>query len=82
MVRRRDEMKAGVVTTGKRDSARVIEMPVPVPEPGEALIRLLEIGIDGTDMEISQGRYGEQPPGQDFLVLALTWLKAIWWYQW
>lgn len=62
-------MKAGAVTPGKTDSARVVEMPIPVPEPGEALIRLLEVGIDGTDLEISLGRYGNPPPGQDFLVL-------------
>lgn len=62
-------MKAGVVTPNKMDSARVLEMAVPVPGPGEALIRLLEVGIDGTDMEISLGHYGEPPQGQEFLVL-------------
>ena len=62
-------MKAGAVTPGQKDSARVIEMAVPVPQPGEALIRILKVGIDGTDMEINQGHYGKAPPGQDFLVL-------------
>lgn len=62
-------MKAGVVIPGIRDSAKVVDMPDPVPEPGEVLVRILEVGIDGTDMEISQGHYGEAPPHQDFLVL-------------
>lgn len=62
-------MKAGAVTPGQKDSARVVEMDVPIPRPGEVLVKILEVGIDGTDREISQGRYGEPPPGQDFLVL-------------
>jgi len=62
-------MKAGAVTPGEKDSARLVEMALPSLGRGEVLLRILEVGIDGTDMEISQGHYGEPPAGQDFLVL-------------
>jgi len=62
-------MKAGAVTPGQKDSARLVEMDVPVISDGQALVRLLEVGIDGTDMEISRGEYGEAPLDQNFLVL-------------
>ena len=55
-------MRAVAVTPGRRDSARVVEMDVPVPRQGEVLVKVLEVGIDGTDMEISQGNYGEPLP--------------------
>ena len=62
-------MKAGAVTPGQKDSAKVVEIDDPVLQQGEVLVKTLEVGIDGTDIEISQGRYGESPLGQDFLVL-------------
>ena len=62
-------MKAGAVTPGQKDSARVVEMDSPVSGQGEVLVKIIEVGIDGTDMEISQGNMGEAPQGQDFLVL-------------
>ena len=62
-------MKAGVVTPRQKDSARVMEMVDPIPREGEVLVKILEVGIDGTDIEISQGHYGEPPLGQDLLVL-------------
>ena len=46
-----------------------IEKPRPEPEPGEALIRTLRVGIDGTDHEIIAGSYGEYPADEDHLVL-------------
>ncbi|MGB6873825.1 MAG: glucose 1-dehydrogenase [Dehalococcoidia bacterium] len=61
-------MKAGIVTPGQKDSARLIEMDMPVISSGQALVRLLELGIDGTDMEINRGEYGETPPDNDFIV--------------
>ena len=64
-------MKAGVVTPGQKDSARVIEMAVSVPQQGEVLVKTLEGGIDGTDIEISQGHYGEAPLG----LLATAYLR-------
>ena len=62
-------MKAGIVTPGQKDSARLIEMDMPVMSSGQALVRLLELGIDGTDIEINRGEYGETPPDKDFIVL-------------
>ena len=70
-------MKAGVVTPGQKDSARVVEMDAPVPRQGEVMVKTLEVGIDGTDMEINQGHYGESPPGQDFLVLGHEALAEV-----
>ena len=62
-------MKAGIVTPGQKDSARLIEMDMPVISSGQAMVRLLELGIDGTDIEINRGEYGETPPDKDFIVL-------------
>jgi len=62
-------MKAGVVTPGQKGKARVIKIDSPLPKQGQILVKVLEVGIDGTDMEISRGQYGESPPGQDFLIL-------------
>ena len=62
-------MKSGVVKPGQKDSARLIEMDMPVISSGQALVRLLELGIDGTDIEINRGEYGEAPPDHDYTVL-------------
>jgi threonine dehydrogenase-like Zn-dependent dehydrogenase len=43
-------------------------------------MRVLEVGIDGTDTEINNGLYGEAPPGSDFLVIgheALSVVEAV-----
>ncbi len=62
-------MKAGVVEPGQKNSARLIEMDMPVISSGQALVRLLELGVDGTDIEINRGEYGEAPSDKDFIVL-------------
>ena len=48
-------MKAGKVKPGQKDSARLIELDMPIISNGQALVRLLELGIDGTDIEINRG---------------------------
>ena len=70
-------MKAGAVIPGQKDSARLVEMDMPSPANGEVLVKILQAGIDGTDMEINKGQYGEPPPGQDFLVLGHEALGEI-----
>jgi threonine dehydrogenase-like Zn-dependent dehydrogenase len=47
----------------------VIEKPRPEPGPGEALVRTLRVGVDGTDHEVIAGGHGEFPEGEDHLVL-------------
>ncbi|QRV17684.1 glucose 1-dehydrogenase (plasmid) [Haloterrigena salifodinae] len=49
---------------------RVIEKPRPTPEKGEALIRTVAVGIDGSDRRIAAGEIGgDVPDGEDHLVI-------------
>ena len=66
-------MKAIAVFPGKPNSAHLEELPMPsvsdVPDGRGALVRVLRVGVDGTDKEINAAEYGAAPPGFDFLVL-------------
>jgi glucose 1-dehydrogenase len=66
-------MKAIAVTPGKKDSVHLADLPKPsvadVPNGRGVLVRVLRVGVDGTDREISDAEYGAPPPGSDFLVL-------------
>ena len=47
---------------------RVAEVPMPVPGPGEALIRVLTAGICATDLELMKGYLGFKGiPGHEFV---------------
>ena len=73
-------MRAVAVTPKKPGSARQVELPIPAVSSEMALMRVLEVGIDGTDTEINDGLYGEPPPGSDFLVIgheALSVVEAV-----
>jgi glucose 1-dehydrogenase len=50
-------------------SAAVIDMPEPVPGPGELLVDGIALGVCGTDREIADGDYGWAPAGAERLVL-------------
>ncbi|PSQ17511.1 glucose dehydrogenase [Halobacteriales archaeon QS_8_69_26] len=61
-------MKAIAIRRG--DSApRLLDLPRPDPGPGEALVRTLRVGVDGTDHEVIEGAHGGFPEGEDHLVL-------------
>jgi threonine dehydrogenase-like Zn-dependent dehydrogenase len=66
-------MKAIAVYPGKADSAHLTDVPKPrldaFPNGRGVLVRILRVGLDGTDGEINAGEYGAAPPGDDFLVL-------------
>jgi threonine dehydrogenase-like Zn-dependent dehydrogenase len=66
-------MKAIAVFPGKPNSAHLAELPMPsvsdVPDSRGVLVRVLRVGVDGTDKEINAAEYGAAPPGFDFLVL-------------
>ncbi|WP_226479437.1 glucose 1-dehydrogenase [Natrinema amylolyticum] len=61
-------MKAIAVAPGA-GVPEVVERPVPEPSPGEALVRICRVGVDGTDYEVIEGSHGGVPDGDDRLVL-------------
>ncbi|MBI5548757.1 MAG: glucose 1-dehydrogenase [Deltaproteobacteria bacterium] len=66
-------MKAITVFPGKPDSAHVADVPRPrieeVAGGRGVLVKVLKVGLDGTDKEISAGEYGTAPVGSDYLVI-------------
>lgn len=70
-------MKAIAVQPGQKESAALMNMPVPDIGEGEVLVRTEEVGIDGTDMEIKNGEYGESPEGESHLVVGHECLGQI-----
>src|SRR5438045_5364962 len=70
-------MRAIAVTPKKAGSAQQLELPKPEAARGLALMRVLEVGIDGTDTEINNGEYGEAPPGSYVLVIGHEALSVV-----
>src|ERR671939_1889955 len=66
-------MKAIAVIPGKPNSVHLAELPRPavneVAGGRGVLVRVLRVGVDGTDKEINAAEYGQAPVGYDFLVI-------------
>jgi threonine dehydrogenase-like Zn-dependent dehydrogenase len=63
-------VKAVAVLPGKPGSAHLTEIPDPVlTGDRDVLVRILQVGLDGTDKEINAAEYGVAPEGCDFLVI-------------
>src|SRR5690242_13081755 len=66
-------MKAVAVTPGVKNSAHLVEMEKPSIDEIEngrgVLVKVLRVGVDGTDREINAAEYGAAPEGYDFLVV-------------
>ncbi|WP_285245592.1 glucose 1-dehydrogenase [Pseudarthrobacter sp. fls2-241-R2A-127] len=62
-------MKALTVVPGSADSLEIREIAEPATDEGSVLVETLAVGLCGTDMEITAGKYGEAPGGAPFLVL-------------
>jgi threonine dehydrogenase-like Zn-dependent dehydrogenase len=66
-------MRAVAVTPGQPDSAHLREVPEPsvddAPGGRGVLVRVLRVGLDGTDREINAGQYGAAPEGDDYLIV-------------
>jgi threonine dehydrogenase-like Zn-dependent dehydrogenase len=66
-------MKAIAVFPGKPNSIHLADLPKPavddVPNGRGVLVKVLRVGVDGTDKEINAAEYGAAPPGYDFLVI-------------
>jgi threonine dehydrogenase-like Zn-dependent dehydrogenase len=66
-------VKAIAVIPGKPNSVHLAELPKPsvsdIPNGRGVLVKVLRVGVDGTDKEINSAEYGAAPPGYNFLVL-------------
>ena len=66
-------MKAIAVTPGKPNTIHLREVAKPrteeVPSGRGVLVKILRVGVDGTDKEINAAEYGAAPPGDDYLIL-------------
>jgi threonine dehydrogenase-like Zn-dependent dehydrogenase len=66
-------MKAVAVVPGHPDSVHLAELPKPsvadVASGRGVLVKVLRVGVDGTDREINAAEYGRAPEGYGFLVI-------------
>jgi len=70
-------MKAAAVYQSKR-STGLIEVEEPkITAPDQVMIRVLKVGICGTDREICAFEYGDPPAGSDYLVLGHECLGEV-----
>jgi glucose 1-dehydrogenase len=68
----------GLVTTpGSAHTTAVAEVPDPAPAGGQLLLRTLEVGVCGTDREISEGTFGVAPEGSERLLLGHEFLGVV-----
>ena len=74
-------MKAIAVIPSRPGRVHLEELPVPklkdVPGDRSVLVKVLRVGLCGTDQEIKAGEYGTPPPGFDFLVLGHESLGVV-----
>src|SRR5437773_2869592 len=65
-------MKAIAVYPGKPNSMHLEEIPMPkvtdIPNGQGVLVKVLRVGVDGTDKEINAAEYGRAPEGSNFLI--------------
>jgi threonine dehydrogenase-like Zn-dependent dehydrogenase len=66
-------MKAVAVNPGRPGSIHLEDVPKPsvdnIRDGRGVLVRVLRVGVDGTDKEINAAEYGAAPPGDDFLII-------------
>ena len=66
-------MKAIAVIPGQPGSIHLRQVPTPrlddVPDGRGVLVKVLRVGVDGTDREIDAAEYGAPPPGDEYLIL-------------
>src|SRR5215213_8851277 len=74
-------MKAVAVFPGKQDSIHLTDLPEPgvgdVSDGRSVLVKVLRVGVDGTDQEINAAEYGAAPPGDDFLIIGHESLGVV-----
>lgn len=70
-------MKAVAIFPNKREIS-VIDHPEPtIDSPTQVKLRMLEVGVCGTDKELCSFDYGTPPPGSDYLIIGHESLGEI-----
>lgn len=66
-------IKAVAVIPGKPNTIHLRQVPRPaasdVPNGRGVLVKILRVGVDGTDKEINAAEYGAAPEGDDYLIV-------------
>jgi glucose 1-dehydrogenase len=70
-------MQALLTTPGRPGSTRVGTLPTPASPDTGIRVQTLEVGVCGTDREISEGEYGLPPEGDEDLVLGHEFLGQV-----
>jgi threonine dehydrogenase-like Zn-dependent dehydrogenase len=70
-------MLALVTSPGIADSTHIAQVPDMQARPGQVPIRVLEVGVCGTDREISEGLFGTPPEDDSTLVLGHELLGLV-----
>src|SRR5918993_644056 len=70
-------MQGLVTTPGRPHTTAVAELREPRAGASEVLLRTLEVGVCGTDREISEGVFGVAPDERDRLVLGHEFLGIV-----
>lgn len=74
-------MKAIAVIPGQANSAHLADIPKPqltdIPDGRGVLVKVLRVGVDGTDKEINAAEYGAAPPGEKILVIGHESLGVV-----
>ena len=69
----RELVKAVAVFPGKPNTIHLREVPKPavsdIPNGRGVLVKILRVGVDGTDKEINAAEYGAAPAGDDYLIV-------------
>jgi threonine dehydrogenase-like Zn-dependent dehydrogenase len=70
-------VQALVTQPGHTHTTHIEELPTAEAREGEVLVRTLEVGVCGTDREISEGLFGIAPEGEQLLVLGHEALAVV-----
>ncbi|MFQ5751429.1 MAG: alcohol dehydrogenase catalytic domain-containing protein [bacterium] len=74
-------MKAIAVFPGQPNSIHLRQVPKPnlaeVPDGRGVLVKVLRVGVNGTDKEINAAEYGAAPPGDDYLIIGHESLGVV-----
>jgi glucose 1-dehydrogenase len=70
-------VQALVTQPGHTHTTHIEDVPAVEAREGEVLVRTLEVGVCGTDREISEGLFGIAPEGEPLLVLGHEALATV-----